>query len=89
MSAPNDGGPAFPVPVEQLLDSPATGVERVYPKEGMTLRDWFAGQIISQVHADYRRHAESHGWDADWQLGICIDAYRIADAMLAARKGTP
>jgi hypothetical protein len=43
MSAPNDGGPAFPHAHED------------YPfQHGMSLRDWFAGQAICGIiHSGY------------------------------------
>ena len=43
---------------------------------GMTLRDYFAGQAIAGLLADPNVRAE----------GIDVLAYRIADAMLEARK---
>jgi hypothetical protein len=67
VSAPHNP-PAFP-DCEQL-------------STGMTLRDWFAGQALSQVAAS-RSEAESWSWEMD---EIAADAYALADAMLAARK---
>lgn len=61
--ARNDGGPAFPV---ELL----TG-----KSDGMSLRDYFAGQaIIGLVINSGRNNADD----------ACV-AYQVADAMLAAR----
>lgn len=62
MSTPKDGGPAFPV---------CTDFSRV--NEGMSLRDWFAGQALSRL-------AYEMGADA-----AAVDAYEYADAMLAER----
>ena len=65
----NTGGPAFPTtkPLEHWGD----------PNQGMTLRDYFAGQAIIAYHADgeisYFEDA------ANW-------CYKLADAMLEARK---
>ena len=73
---PSDGGPAFPT--ERLEDNPIPGVRpRKVPVEypGMSLRDYFAGKALASgtcVGADPSPLAE-----------LC---YRIADAMLAARK---
>lgn len=51
-----------------------------YVKEpGMSLRDWFAGQAISALVA---RHRADVAWSE-----LAPTAYRIADAMLAARSG--
>jgi hypothetical protein len=62
-----DGGPAFPV----------YGSEKLYTPEGMSLRDWFAGQVLA-------------GW-SEGELIIEPDAaaaycYALADAMLKARE---
>jgi hypothetical protein len=44
---------------------------------GMSLRDWFAGQALAGLAA----------MDADCgPAGLASDAYRLADAMLAARS---
>lgn len=65
MSKTKTGGPAFPVP-------------RTHggPDEGMTLRDFFAGQALAgrNVQRAYKT----------WE-DMAADCYEIADAMLAAR----
>lgn len=71
----NDGGPAFP--------HPALADERFKPRpgdEGMSLRDWFAGQALASYAGGLMEA------DAQWieQYGA-RNAYRIADAMLSAR----
>ena len=78
----SDGGPAFPI----LRSDQA----------GMSLRDWFAGQVLNGLYSveDQRsmpmdktpeeREEEYTKWakaDAKW-------SYRLADAMLAARNNT-
>jgi len=65
----NDGGPAYPVP---LLDEchEISGVHN-----GMSLRDWFAGQALQRLIGF---------GDPD---PTAREAYRHADAMLAAREG--
>ena len=63
----NDGGPAFPVH------------DNCADYHGMTLRDWFAGQVIGAI---YTRSESSSDRDAK-------EAYAIADAMLAAREAKP
>ena len=47
--------------------------------EGMTLRDWFAGQALSNTAGNYRGTAFD-------PVGIARIAYEYADAMLEARK---
>ena len=58
----DDGGPAFP---------------DFRWKDGMSLRDWFAGMAITAAY----------GCDDENKENIAAIAYGIADAMLAARKG--
>lgn len=68
MSSIDDGGPAFPnegvLPTSDLASM-----------NGMSLRDWFAGQALVTLAAD----------DQTWSQ-TARAAYTAADAMLAARK---
>lgn len=64
--------PAFPV-----FPEGATGHASAF--RGMSLRDYFAGQALAGMLA----HLGLFGDD-----GIADDAYKIADAMLAAREDT-
>jgi hypothetical protein len=64
-----DGGPAFP------STHPSYGRE-----EGMSLRDWFAGQAM---HA-FLRNLPPHDVDEPYSTWAG-DAYEMADAMLKAR----
>ena len=68
---------AFPI-----LERGGSGLELTDP--GMTLRDYFAAQAIGPL----LRQNETYT-DENWRLGIAIDAYAMADAMLAARERTP
>ena len=79
MSKIDDGGPAFPVP-------------RDAPVDGVTLRDWFAGQIAEGLAAadDHRRWREGGGmtleeWRAKCNAEDAEYCYAMADAMIAAR----
>ena len=47
--------------------------------DGMTLRDWFAGQALAELI--------SRSDDAHTILKVTAKAYLYADAMLAAREG--
>jgi hypothetical protein len=71
-----DGGPAFPF-IAWQSPSGMVGMERT---NGMTMRDYFAGQAIMGFMASTSRPTTFSGDDAKW-------AYTIADAMIAARKG--
>ncbi len=67
MSEIKDGGPAFPCLVA-----------RNAPNEGMSLRDYFAGQVLTGLVA----------FDGEHEMNaFAQDAYAIADAMLRAREG--
>lgn len=55
---------------------------------GMTLRDYFAAKVIAECVSDYFRGAGLGDYpiDPEWPNGVALDAYRIADAMLAERE---
>ena len=75
MSQIDDGGPAFPrtVTIDDGIDS-----YREIKRDGMSLRDWFAGQALQgMVHRFDHPHKSR-------EL-MARDCYSIADAMLAAR----
>lgn len=75
MSTPiNDGGPAFP---RQHHAHPLHGGS-VEGHPGMTLRDYFAAKALQGLTAD----GTTGGTFAEY----ASDAYRYADAMLAARE---
>lgn len=62
----NDGGPAFP--------NLGYNADKNY--NGMSLRDWFAGQAL----------ANRYTYDIDGRPdNVAAFAYQVADAMLAAR----
>lgn len=69
--------PAFPVPL-----NPGQDWHEMAPCDGMTLRDYFAGQAISQIIATCAQDTTHVMSKADYFAGR---AYEIADAMLAAR----
>ena len=68
MSERKDGGPAFP----RSRDSAGS-------QEGMSLRDWFAGQALMGWVSD----PEIGGFDQDKIAAAC---YELADAFLAERE---
>ena len=78
------GGPAFP--------SPAGNVDQA---GGLTVRDWFAGQVLAGWNDDYRMMAnayfEKKGGNEYWG-GVCFTraqlvefAYVMADDAMRAR----
>ena len=70
--ATDDGGPAFPIPHPEMT----VEGQRVDATQGMSLRDWFAGQTLS---SPYTCESNDPAHVADW-------AYAVADAMLQARR---
>ncbi len=68
---------AFPV-----LERGGNGLELTDP--GMALRDYFAAQAIGPLLQQIEAYS-----DENWRIGIAIDAYAMADAMLVARERAP
>jgi hypothetical protein len=79
MTKINDGGPAFPKADDR---DPITGQGIREGCDGMSLRDWFAGQaligMISSAPIVDRTAVDKPGW--------ARVAFAFADAMLAARE---
>jgi hypothetical protein len=69
-----DGGAAFPCETYGIRN----GKETTIPTNGMSLRDWFAGQALMG--------AVAHGTGGCTAEYLASDSYQIADAMIAARK---
>jgi len=86
--AKQDGGPAFPgkqspdaATVKDLREATGLGMHEcsklLSEHGGMSLRDWFAGQALAGLLAGRGEYV----WNAE-----PVDAYAIADAMLAERS---
>jgi len=71
----DDGGTAFPVPSVCNANG-----DLLYGTVGMTLRDYFAAAALQGMICHYGRDAMT---DED----KARDAYELANAMIAARKG--
>ena len=72
-----EGGAAFPI---ATIDG--------FSHDGMSLRDWFAGQALAGMLTNgfmpyIGQSTEPTHWDERDYIGA---AYRIADAMIAARQ---
>ncbi len=73
----DQGGYAFPIPA---FNDPAGNL--VWPQEGMTLRDWFAGNAIAGI-----MQFDATGLDVPHTVKRRAErAYFLADAMLEARN---
>ena len=73
------GGPAFPCHPEIIPQK-----ERDFA--GMTLRDYFAARAMTACYAEYCAHANVQGYEEGWKVGVALDSYEMADAMLKARE---
>ena len=73
------GGPAFPFVEPSNECNVATG---------MTLRDYFAAQVLPAIYEEHFNGIRNKEYqlDPDWKLGLALDAYEMADAMMEARK---
>jgi hypothetical protein len=78
MTTKPDGGPAFPH--DGRDNGPGNIKGRAH--DGMTLRDWFAGQALAVGMVAIGRESGPVRWDA-----FATDCYLAADAMLSARGG--
>lgn len=76
-----EGGPAFPVPCDR---DPSNGQGIREGADGMSLRDYFAGQVVGEAFAKMASHPVS--MTSPTINDVAEKAYRLADAMLAARK---
>jgi hypothetical protein len=83
MSSTNDGGPAFPTPQGTACDGSSFNYSN-----GMTLRDYFAGQALCGI-ALWNRGQGGSFVNADDAKDAGTLAYQLADAMLAAREARP
>lgn len=79
----DNGGPAFPVPnPDPQVFTPKTVDELRRLSSGMSLRDWFAGQVLQGAFASDT--AESYCLRENFPARAA-SAYAMADAMLKTR----
>lgn len=84
MSEMKDGGPAFPV----VLDQWDYGHEKIMPKQiapGLSLRDYFAAVALPVVATGAHNIGEDFLASRNYSTAA-FDAYKMADAMLKARE---
>lgn len=80
------GGPAFPVPIAGdtagFVDAEECGVAT-----GITIRDYMAAKVLPAIYKEHWEEVVNNGatFADDWPTGLAMDAYRLADAMLAVR----
>ena len=75
MSKVDNGGPAFPIPL-----NPGESYTEHGKADGMTLRDWFAGQALVAIGA-----ADMRSEMPIVPETMARNAYALADAMIAER----
>ena len=66
-----------------------SGCCRVHRKLYRGVAGYLAAKVLPAVYADYCVSARQIGFNEKWKVGVAIDAYQMADAMLAARKPDP
>ena len=54
----------------------------------MTLRDYFAAKALPAVYRMFWDDVRAFGATVpeDWRMGVALEAYKLADAMLKARE---
>jgi hypothetical protein len=72
MTRKDDGAPAFPVTAGQMVYG-----------AGMTLRDWFAGQVMAGMLANQTMQIKG---EEPAEIAIARTSYLVANAMLEARN---
>lgn len=88
-----NGGPAFPVFGVNCVRVEMDGSAEWEPQQisdGMSLRDYMAAKAMPAVYRDFWDDVRAGRNDCvpeGWKMGIALDAYAMADAMLAAREG--
>jgi hypothetical protein len=82
MNKIDDGGPIAP----NMVTRTAEGVSSVIEAQGgMTLRDHFAAAALQGWLASYGPEAP-HPIYNETAMNVALNSYRMADAMIAARK---
>ena len=81
MSSRQNGGRAFPRPVS-VREHDGEALYTSYDQEGMTLRQWYAGQaVVGSAWTVNEGHRYPGGRDGEASR-IAKEAFRLADAML-------
>lgn len=80
MTEINDGGPIFPTTVSR----DEGGNTLTVPANGMSMRDWFAGQAMSRLLDTCR----GDNFGVEFVDHVAAHSYRVADAMIRAREAS-
>jgi len=68
------------------LRVPNSGTDWLDDMVRESLRDELAAKAMPACYAEYCTHANIQGFDEGWKMGVALDAYAMADAMLNARE---
>lgn len=60
-------------------------IKPIGPVVFSVLRDKMAMSVLPSVYESYVEFAELNGYEENWQIGVALDAYAMADAMMEAR----
>ena len=82
MTGVKGGGPAFPRPMSVSHGGVHEHQEVSGDQDGMTLRDYFAARAMQATVRTVGLDSRDHH-----QTAVARNAYKMADAMLAAREG--
>lgn len=77
MTAKTDGGPAFPRPAGDYNGTRHGNGAQV----GISKRDYFAAKAMQAILPTITEFP-----DENWRIGVALDSYAMADAMLKARE---
>lgn len=91
MTGINDGGPAFPRSLDPYPNLQDVRRADQASGTGMTLRDWFAGQVLPAIYTDAEHEQTWRRTDGNDSFAVMTArvAYQMADAMLAERAKEP
>lgn len=81
MSEINNGGPAFPIPLQE-----GQSYQGHAPCDGATLRDYFATEALGGMLAYSGCVSRGSHHNNNTPDGVAAMAYEYADAMLRARE---
>jgi hypothetical protein len=84
MSKIENGGPAFPSAATRgVMGSDGVIYPNPFDFAGMSLRDWFAGQVLAFTASEMTGLYQT---EAEYAQQVAVTSYKLADAMIAARK---
>lgn len=88
MNRSESGGPAFPRPVsvDPTHGTLPDGDDVIREQEGMSLRDWFAGQALAGLLASTHNGRRKDESAERYMRIMAIGAYDFADAMIRERS---